>query len=205
VVRDVRQTATDSLLTDLYVPLFQAPARFASIVAAPAIPSVDWTNTLRRAVRSVDAEATLSPPKLLSASVDDQLRRPRFLASLFAAFGFFAFAIGILGVYGVTAYGVRQREREIAVRIAVGADRRNVVRLFLRQAGVQLTLGLALGVFAAVAVGRVLSAQLFGTAAAEPDMLALVGVALGLATASAVAWPAWRAGGMNLTTSLRDP
>jgi putative ABC transport system permease protein len=205
VVRDVRQSATDSLLSDAYVPLLQIPSRFASIVAAPGDPAVDWTTTLRRAVRSIDPEVTVSPPRLLSASVDDQMRRPRFLASLFAAFGFFAFAIGVLGVYAVTAYGVRQREREIAVRIAVGADRRRLVGMFLRQAGGQIVVGLGFGTFAAAAVGRLLASELFGTATGKPMTFALVGGLLGLAAGIAVAWPAWRAGGVNPTISLRAP
>ena len=145
------------------------------------------------------------PTRLLSASIDDQMRRPRFLASLFAAFGFFAFAIGVLGVYAVTAYGVRQREREIAVRIAVGADRRSLVGMFLRQAGAQLAVGLVLGIFAAVAVGHLLASELFGTASADPMTFGLVGALLGLASGIAVAWPAWRAGGLNPTISLRAP
>jgi putative ABC transport system permease protein len=205
VVADVRQSATDSVLADAYVPLLQVPSRFAAIVALPTVPSTDLTATVRRVVRTIDPEATVSPARALSASIDDQMRRPRFLASLFAAFGFFAFAIGVLGVYAVTAYGVRQREREIAVRIAVGADRNSVVRMFLRQAGVQLAFGLVLGIFAASAVARVLASQLFGTAATEPATFALVGGLLGLASAVAVAWPAWRAGSVNPTTSLRAP
>lgn len=205
VVRDVRQSPTDSVLADMYVPLLQTPQRFTSIVATSPSPQMDWNVTLRRALRSIDAEATLSPPKALSVSMDEQMRRPRFLASLFAAFGTFAFAIGVLGVYAVTAYGVRQREREIAVRIAVGADRGSLVRMFLRQAGVQLTLGLVLGVFAAAGIGRVLVAELFGAASIEPATFAFVGGLLGLASAIAVAWPAWRAGGANPTNSLRAP
>jgi putative ABC transport system permease protein len=203
VVRDVRQSATDSLTSDMYVPMLQAPTRFASIAAVSSDPVMDWTATLRRAVRSVDPEATVSPAKPLSRSVDEQMRRPRFLASLFTAFGTFAFGVGIIGVYAVAAYGVRQREREIAVRIAVGADRRSVVRMFVQQAGGQLALGLALGCFAAIGVRSVLAAELFGTAALEPLTFAVVGALIGLASSAAVAWPAWRAGGINPTAALR--
>jgi hypothetical protein len=205
VVPNIRQSPTDSLVSDVYVPIFQAPTRFASIAATGAGAAVDWTTTLRRATRSVDPEATVSPPKVLATSVADQMRRPRFLGWLFAAFGIFAFSIGVLGVYAVTAYGIRQREREIAVRIAVGADRRSLVRMFILQAGGQLALGLTLGVVAAIAVGRLLTTELFGTAAVEPATFALVGALLGLASSVAVAWPAWRAGGLNPTMSLRAP
>jgi ABC-type antimicrobial peptide transport system permease subunit len=171
----------------------------------PADSSVDMAAVLRRAVRSVDAEAALGTPKLLSVSAGEQMRKPRFLASMFAAFGVFAFAIGVLGVYGVTAYGVRQREREIAVRIAVGANRSGLVSMFLRQGGRQIVFGLALGIVAATAVGRLLASELFGTPSIDTATFAVVGALLGVASGAAVVWPAWRAAGMNPTVSLRAP
>ena len=87
----------------------------------------------------------------------------------------------------------------------MGADRRSVVRMFLRQAGGQLAVGLGLGVLAAAGAGRLLAGELFGTARMEPTTLVFVGLLLGLASGIAVAWPAWRAGGVNPTSALRAP
>jgi ABC-type antimicrobial peptide transport system permease subunit len=208
VVDDVRQSPTDAQVADVYVPLVQAPTRFAAIVVKSRQPTrgaVDFATSLRRTVKLIDPEATVGQPQALSTIIDDQVRRPRFLLALFGAFGLFAGAIGVLGVYAVTGYSAQQREREIAVRIAVGAERRSVVRMFLRQAARQLTLGLALGLFAAWGMGRLLMAQLFGTSPIAPVTLGVIAVMLTTACGCAVAWPAWRASGLDPTTSLRAP
>ena len=90
----------------------------------------------------------------------------------------FAAILALVGIYGVVAYTVKQREREIAVRLAMGADRRRITRMFVGQGAIVLGAGLVLGIGGALALGRVLRAQLFGVEPADP--LVLAGMTTGL-------------------------
>ena len=104
----------------------------------------------------------------------DERTRPEFVASLLAVFAGFASVLALVGMHGVIAYAVGQREREIAVRMAVGADPRAITTLFLRQGGLVLAPGLGAGVAGALALGSVLRSLLFGVAPDDPAVLASV-------------------------------
>ena len=110
-------------------------------------------------------------------------------------FAVFAAILALVGIYGVVAYTVKQREREIAVRLAMGADRRTITRLFVSQGTLVLSAGLALGIGGALALGRVLRTQLFGIEATDPVVLAGMTMALVLCGLAAIAWPARAAAG----------
>jgi ABC-type antimicrobial peptide transport system permease subunit len=128
---------------------------------------------------------------------------PRFLATLLGGFALTAAVLALVGAYGVVAYAVRQREREIAVRMAIGAGRAQITRLFVRQGAVVLGAGLALGVIGALAAGRLLESQLFGVTASDPMALAAVAGAFGLAGLAAIWWPARRAAATDPALALR--
>jgi putative ABC transport system permease protein len=193
VVNDVRQTPTDQEIAEVYLPLAQAPGRFASILVRTSGGSPEWLEGLRRTVATIDPEATVSFLDRLEQQVNAQMARPRFLASLFAGFGFFATLLGVMGLYGVVSYAVKQREQEVAVRMAVGADSRSIVRLFMREGVLVLLIGVAAGALGTIGIGRVLSAQLFGVGAVDVLTLALATIVLGTACLAATWWPARRA------------
>jgi putative ABC transport system permease protein len=202
VARDVRQTPTDEEIADVYVPLAQSPARFAAVVLKGTAAS-DWLGPIREAVRQVDPEIAVSSVQQLDVAARQQLARPRFLVALFAAFGAFAATLGVLGLYAVVAYAVRQREHEIAVRIAVGADARSIVGLFFREGSVVVAAGLAAGVASAIQLGRVLRAQLYGVQPNDAATLAIVALTLGAAAAAAIWLPARRASRVDPIVALR--
>ncbi len=203
VVRDVRQSPTDSITADVYVPLLQAPSRFVSIVARTTRPAPAWHDELRRAVAAIDRELSVSPFQELGVLQREQLARPRFLILVFALFGGFATLLGVLGLYAVIAYAVRQREHEVAVRIAVGASERAITSLFVREGMVVTAMGLIAGVAGAMSVGRLLESQLFGVRATDPVTLAGATLVLGAAAFVAVWWPARRAAATDPVIALR--
>ena len=94
--------------------------------------------------------------------LDLQRAGARLLAYLLVVFAVFAAGLALVGIYAVAAYTVKQREREIAVRLAIGADRRMITRMFIGQGALVLGTGLVLGILGALALGRVLGTQLFG-------------------------------------------
>ncbi len=204
VVRDVRQGPSDVDFGDVYVPLLQAPTRFAFVMVRTAGEPAGWLTPLRSAMREIDPEMALDRVRPLQAGVDETTARPRFLASLLGGFAIVAALLALVGVYGVIAYAVRQREREIAVRLAIGADPSQVTRLFVRQGGAILLGGLALGLVGVAAAGRVIESQLFGVTPRDPIALAGAVAAFAAAGLVAVWWPSRRAGATDPAAALRS-
>jgi putative ABC transport system permease protein len=179
------------------------PERFAVAIVRTSGSPGGWLAPLRSAFRDIDPEISVTRARPLQEVAGEIRSRPQFLASLLAAFATIAAFIAIVGVYGMIAYGVRQREREIAVRIAIGANPRQVSRLFLREGGIVLAAGLALGIAAALATGRLLESQLFGVRPEDPVALATAVAAFGAAGLFAVWWPSRRAAATDPAIALR--
>jgi predicted permease len=205
VVGDVRHSPTDRETADVYVPLLQAPGRFARLMMRTAAgPGTSWLDASRRALEEIDPEASLYLPRELDELVDEQLARPRFLASLLVAFGLFATVLALIGVYGVIGYAVEQRRHEVAVRLAIGADGRSIVRLFLREGGAVLSAGVVVGLGGAIVLGRVLQSQLYGVRPFDPVTLLAAALTLTGAGLVAVWWPARRASATDPAVVLRE-
>lgn len=193
VARDVRQAYSDTDLSDVYIPFLQSPGRYAPLYVRTELPARVWLERLRTTVAEMDPEALVA----LSPSLEDESRRllagPRFLTTVLTGFAVSALFLALLGIYGVTAYAVQQREREVAIRIALGATRREVIALFLRAGAAVILLGVGAGLLGAVAVWRVLRNQLHGVQMF--DVVTLVGAAAILVLTGVLAtwWPARRA------------
>jgi putative ABC transport system permease protein len=195
VSSDVRQTHTDTGLNDVYLPFAQAPSRYAPVYARGA-DAQQWLALLREHVAAIDPDVVVTPATYAELADEEKqlLAAPRFLMSLLIAFGAFAALLATLGIWGVTAYAVQQRERELAVRSAVGATRGQLITLFLKDGGVVLIVGIAGGLFGAWAIGRMLQHELHGVR--PMDAVTLLGAAALMLTAGLLAswWPAARAG-----------
>ncbi len=204
VASDMRQTHTDTDLQDIYLPFFQAPTRYAQLYLRTDRHPSFWLETLRAAVAEIDPEVSFTVPTSLASSADRQLAGPRFLMSLLTGFALFATLLAIIGIYGVTAYAVQQREREIAIRVAIGATPGAIMRMFLKDGGLVLAAGIGCGLFGAAAVARVLANQLYGV---QPfDVPTLLGACAFMALAGLLAiWrPASRAAARNPIASLNE-
>jgi predicted permease len=158
---------------------------------------------VRRAMADVDRRITIRSMLTMNEQVAGAFNLERLIARLTGAFGVIAVMLACVGLYGVTAYSVVRRTREIGVRMAVGAAWPRVVATVLRSAVVQVMIGAAVGVPAALLAGRVLQARLFGISPYDPPALAAGVALLGVSAAVAALIPAGRAARMDPVRALR--
>jgi len=164
---------------------------------------MDTAAAVRRTVRELDQNLPVFDVRPMSALIDGVTTTERLIAVLAAAFGLLATALAAVGLYGVIAYIVLRRTQEIGIRMALGARPREVLRLVMREVGILLTIGLAIGLGAAFAAGRLVASQLFGLGASDP--LAFL-TALGVLTVVALGAgtiPARRAAAIDPIQALR--
>jgi putative ABC transport system permease protein len=134
----------------------------------------------------------------------DTLLEPwRLGATMFLVFGALALIVAIVGLYGILAFAVAQRRRELGIRSALGAQSLDLIWLVLRQAGALVLTGLTLGALLALVAGRFVEGLLFDVHATDPVVYALVIVILGAAALAASAGPAWRATTANPASTLQ--
>jgi putative ABC transport system permease protein len=161
-------------------------------------------------LRAVKSEiASMSPAigvefRSFSAQIEESLLRERLMATLSSAFGFLAGLLATLGLYGVISYMVARRRNEIGVRIALGADRGQVIRLVLREALLLLAAGVAAGVAIAFWSGRAASTLLYGIEPYDPASLAMAAALLTAVALAASYAPARRAARLDAMVALRD-
>jgi predicted permease len=204
VVRDVRQTYTDSDVRDIYIPFSQAPSRFAPLYIRSDRPASFWLETLRSAVAQLNPEVTINGANLLQSEADRQLASRRFLTALLTGFSFCAVFLATLGIYGVMAYTVEHRRHEIAIRMAIGATRSAVVRHFIRQGAVVLGGGIACGLLGSWAVSRVLTSQLHGVQPFDVATILATSALMSAIGLLAAWWPAHRAARRSPVLALKE-
>ena len=204
VVGDVRQTYGDNDVADVYVPFYQvAPERFVSFYLKTNAEPRALATTLRAALAETDPLVQFRDVIRVSDE-NRQLVGTRFLTTVLTAFAAFAAFLSIVGIYGVIAYAVRQRRREFAIRVALGATRQAVTSLSMRGGGVVLVASIGIGAFAAAGAGRVLRNQLYGVPPFDVWSLAGAALVMGAAGLLAIWWPAHRAGSVDPVEVLRE-
>jgi ABC-type antimicrobial peptide transport system permease subunit len=159
---------------------------------------------IRHQLGLIDPELPLYSVRTMQERMDSSLvdrRTPMMLALLFAAI---ALLLAAIGIYGVLAYQVSQRTREIGIRMALGSDRSGIFRLVLGEGIVLLAVGLALGVGGAFAIRRAIETQLYGVGGMDPIVLLSVGVVLGLVALVACIVPARRASKIEPILALAE-
>jgi ABC-type antimicrobial peptide transport system permease subunit len=159
--------------------------------------------TVSNTVRGLDASLAVYNARTLNAVFSDSLARQRMTAVLLGIFALVALVLAAIGIYGVLSYSVAQRTREIGVRMAVGANRRDILRLVLGQAGGFALVGLAAGLLAAFAGARLIGGLLFQTSPVDVVSASITLGALALIAVLAVSIPAGRAASVNPTEALR--
>jgi putative ABC transport system permease protein len=203
VVGDVRHEGlADSNLPQLYLPYLQNPSSIMNLVVRTTSNPLRWANAVRSQVWDVDKDQPLFDTKTVEDIVADSFGRQDVLASLLGAFAAVALLLAAGGIYGLISYAVRQRTHEIGIRMALGAQSGEVLRLILRQ-GMGLTLaGLFIGLFGAVATASLLGNFLFGVKPTDPASFAAVALLLAGVAALACYIPARRATRVDLLVAL---
>ena len=207
VARDVKQGGVDQRTgSELYLIAEQqggAPQTM-NLVLRTTLPPGSLRNTVEDVVREVDRSVPIVRFRAMDEVFADSIRRPRLLAQLLAAFAGLALLLAAIGTYGVLAYVVAERRREIGIRMALGATRTAVLRQVLNE-GVQLTaFGLCFGLIGAWALSRFMTTLLFGVTPTDPMTLAVVVPTIALVAIIASGLPAWRACRLDPGTVLRD-
>jgi putative ABC transport system permease protein len=171
------------------------------IRSASAAPQLE--ESLRSLASSLNPETPVSEVKPMPMILSGATSAPRAITSLFAAFAALALILGVIGIYGVISFFVGQRTREIGIRIAMGAQRRDILRLVVNE-GLSLTLtGIVVGLAAAFALTRFLGTLLYGVSATDPlDFTAVAALFAGVALAACYI-PARRAMRVDPMVALR--
>jgi putative ABC transport system permease protein len=203
VAGDVRGTRLDSITGfTAYVPERNMPRASMSMIVRTAGEPAQLATPVRAAIREVVPRQAFQEVVPFRSKVSDAASTPRFFTVLVAIFGTLA-PLAAVGLYGVVSYSVRQREREMAVRLALGAPPARVVALMLRQGMTPVVLGLVLGLVVAFATTRVLHTLLFEVSATDPATFIGVVTLLAIVALLASYLPSRRAARIHPAMTLR--
>ncbi|MBV9155082.1 MAG: ABC transporter permease [Acidobacteriaceae bacterium] len=179
------------------------PGLGTNIIVRSALPIGSLTAAIKRTVLRENAGTSLEF-HVFKTQIRESLLRERLMATLSAFFGFLAAVLATVGLYGVISYMVERRRNEIGIRIALGANRRTVINLVMKEASLLLTAGFIIGVVLAMASARTASSLLYGLRPADPLSIGFAAVLLGIVSLTASFVPALRASQVEPMTALRE-
>jgi putative ABC transport system permease protein len=212
VVGDVRGSDTQGLRgggpdrqprAAVYFAASQLPQRTMTLLVRAPGGSASATREVREAVRQLDSALALAQVRLLSDWLAEGLAPFRLMTTLAAAFAGIALLLTLIGIYGVLAYSVVSRTREIGVRMAIGATRRSIMGLVVRDGMRWVGVGIAAGLISALAAARFVASLLFETPARDPVTFAAVAGAVALVALMACSIPAGRAARVSPLVAMR--
>jgi predicted permease len=175
----------------------------ATIYVRTLAPSPSAYSALRNEVKALDASIPLYQMKSVESQLDETLLTDRLIAMLSAGFGLLATLLASVGLYGVMAFVVARRKKELGIRLALGAQASGVVWLVMREVLVLLSIGLIVGIPAALALGRFVAAQLYGIQPGDPMIAVTTVMLLALVSGAAGLIPARRASRIDPILALR--
>lgn len=205
VVKDIKYTnLRDEIPPQAFLPYMASRyvggmTVYVRTVADPAL----LMSSIRSTFRDLDPNIPISNMRTTEVQISNSLSSERMIASLSAVFGFLATLLAVIGLYGVMAYTVAQRTREVGIRMALGAAQGNVIWMVMREVLILVGVGVLLGVPASLALSRLVQSQLFGLTPHDPSTLAFAAMALGLVACAAGYVPAWRASRLDPVRALR--
>jgi len=186
-----------------YFPVEQYNIGSRYVVVRTSVDAATMTNAVTRAVRALDPDLPAYDVATMESRLHDSLARRRLSMALLVTFAICALLLAAIGIYGVIAYWVDQRTREIGIRIALGADRANILGLVGREMIAMVSIGLAVGLIGAFAFTRLMSNMLFGVGATDLLTFGVLPAALALIAMVAAYLPARRALGVDPIVAVR--
>ena len=205
VVGDTKyESLRDEIPEEMYLPAAQQNSvNGGTIYVRTSADPINFFNTLRQTVREVDVNVPIDNMRTLENQMEISLLTERLLATLSTVFGCLATLLAALGLYGVMAFMVARRTREIGIRMALGARQSSVVWMVMRETLALAAIGVSVGLVGAYGITRLIQTQLFGVQAT--DLLTMAAASLGIAGVTALAGyiPAQRATGIDPMTALR--
>jgi putative ABC transport system permease protein len=205
IVSNVRYRAIETAATpDVYVPLAQSGQARMRLFVRSHVDTTTLVGAIGREVHAIDPNLPLAEIKTMDARIADAMWRTRVGASLLSAFAALALLLTAIGVFGVMAQTVSQRTAEIGIRMALGAQRRDVLALVLGRGLIVTGMGLAVGIGCALALTRFLTTLLYDVAPNDPATFAAVSAVLALVALAACYVPARRATRVDAVVALRS-
>jgi predicted permease len=206
VVDSIRQrglVGTDDRIGAFYFPYRQRPWRYLTFVVRSERTPESVVAEMREAVRAIDPELPLFDVLSMEERVEQSLMTRKTSILLSASFGAVALFLAAVGIYGVLAYLVSQRTREIGIRMALGGTTRTAFELVIKEATAIIGLGLALGLAGTLLIGGALQQQLYGIGPADPPVLVAVSGLLAAVALGASVVPALRAASIHPVEAIR--
>jgi len=204
IVGDVRDAALSRKPEPMmYVPFAQAPLYGGEVVVRSSLSAASVAAGIREAVRSVDKNLPVTDIESLNDAVGQSISQERFRTFLLGSFSAIALVLAAVGIFGVMSYSASQRTHEIGIRVALGAGRRDVLRLILGQGTKLALLGLGVGLVAAFLLTRLMSSLLYRISATDPATFASVTIILLAVALTACYIPARRAMRVDPMVALR--
>jgi predicted permease len=201
---------TQSLRAQIYIPCMQMPDDFIAMTPAGLSMVVRYEGNLspvfdsiRHTIRQMSSQQVIFGDQTMKSIIADSIAARRFSMILLGAFAVMALALASVGIYGVIAYVVGQRTQEIGIRMALGAQRRDVLGLILWQGTRLALLGVMIGIAGSFALTRLMTDLLYGVAATDPVTFAVLALILTVVAMAACYLPAWRATRVDPVAALR--
>ncbi len=188
---------------EMRVPFWQSPWNGANMAVRTAEEPSSMTKSIAAAVHTVDPEIAIAHVRTMDQVRTERLQYQRFNLTLYVAFAAIALLLATLGIYGVMSFSVAQRSREIALRMALGADRNRVLALILKEGVLLALIGSVLGLIGAYFIGRSMQSMLFEVGKIDYKVFATVAFLLLLAAVAACLLPARRAAALNPMQALK--
>ena len=188
---------------EVYLPQSQSPQRGLFLAVRASVPPENLTPAIRVCLAELDASIPLYNLATEESRFASLVQKPRFLASLLTSFAALALTLATVGTFGVVSYSMRQRTREFGIRFALGAQKRDVMRLVLGRVGWMVVAGITAGLGCAVATTRLMASLLFGVTALNAATFITASAAVAVVTLLGCAWPALLAARINPSEALR--